>query len=126
MMWAASKNKHETLVAQLYKLIQTCMYHEECDEKLIMKLLTNMRNYAIEVRGVEVRGVPVGEGRCGLGFCHRHLLPAAYASLYPPRLRRQAAPSCELPAPPVWCALCYTYMHQSCCNGDRLMLAPAH
>ena len=54
--------------------------------------------------------------RCGLDKLHP--LSAAYASLSLSRLRRQAAPSCELPAPPVWCALCYIYMHQSCCNGE--------
>jgi ubiquitin C-terminal hydrolase len=52
MMWRASLGKHETLVGQLYNLIKTCMYHDRCDEKLVVKLLSYMRQQAMETRGV--------------------------------------------------------------------------
>jgi hypothetical protein len=52
-------------------------------------------------------------------FCHRHLLSAACASLPPSRLRRHAVTSCELAAPPVWCALCYIHMHQTSQRATR-------
>jgi hypothetical protein len=63
---------------------------------------------------------PLRRGDVGLA-CHRHLLSAAYASLSPSRLRRHAVASWELPGPPVWCSLCYSYMHQSCCHGELIV-----
>jgi hypothetical protein len=71
---------------------------------------------ALEVGYIGVAFLADRPRRCGLGS--PHLLSAAYAPLSLSRLRGQASPSCELPAPPVWCTLCYIYMHQSCCNGE--------